>query len=118
MHRLMIIIGLLFALGNVASPSMAAAMAATATVQAAIADSDDHCVGPAAETAKVAAFKPCAKKVNGKAVLSCHLPPVVLPAEIELFADDGAGVFEAPAQRILLSTVFSGHFRPPRLAAT
>jgi hypothetical protein len=115
MHRLLVIVALLFALVGVASP-MAASAAAMATVQVTSTDSSESCLVPVAQLTKTATLKPCGKKVNSKAVMSCHLPPMIIPAAVMPSLSCGAVTIEASIQAISLSQVFAGHFRPPRPA--
>src|SRR5690606_34828685 len=65
---------------------------------------------------KPLAFKPCGKKLNGKAVLPCHLPAAIAPTAIEPAFCSGAVVFETSIPLTPASPDPAGHFRPPRSA--
>lgn len=76
MNRLILAIGLIFALATVAGPVTARVLAAGhfSTVSAIA----DRCAEPAQTVVKAAVFKPCPKKLNGH-VIPCQQLPAVLP---------------------------------------
>lgn len=76
MNRLILAIGLIFALASVAGPVAARVFAAAQF--SAVSTIADRCAEPAETVIEAAVFKPCPKKLNGHAI-PCQQLPAVLP---------------------------------------
>jgi len=112
MDRLLVlIIVVLFGMGSMSGPSMAAGLGSGAFWTM---DNQELCLEPASLVEKAPTFKPCSKKINGHAV-SCQNMAAILPLLGESICDQRSAIY---VKRDKVVVPFSGtdkRFRPPRV---
>ena len=112
MNRFWLLIVVLFGLASTLSPTMAAAVA---TGNFWTVENQELCVEADAAGESALAYKPCSKKINGKAV-SCQQLAGVMPLAAECIFEQQSAQFSFPARNGSLSLTNDGRFRPPQSA--
>lgn len=111
MNRLILAIGLIFALATVSGPVtvrvLAAGHVSTASANA------DRCAVPAETVVKATVLKPCAKKLNGHAI-PCQQLPAVLPEMTGCRLPSGRQAHLPEVVTLEPQGLHEEWFRPPR----
>lgn len=115
MKRLLVIVAMLLAFANVASPAMAASISGDFSAPIVESLDDSTCLAPTAAVHHKAVFKPCSRKVNGKSI-QCHFSPMLFRVAAGIRFEDPPQVWDRRDYLFILLEVFAGEFRPPRSA--
>jgi hypothetical protein len=73
----------------------------------------DICLDAPEAPLRAVSFKPCSKKINGKAV-ECHRCPMVVPVAVGFVLPELAHSLEVVERHLVSRAVFESQFRPPR----
>lgn len=115
MQRLAVLIALLLVLGGIVSPVWASTLPGHSATAVTTVEDGKACLEVVRLSASErGAYKPCARKVFGQALLPCHLPPSILPGCIIPSSSGSARIVRVLVTQMVPGEVASGHFRPPR----